>query len=51
MQLQAVAAILRRVNIRHPAPVGGRQSYNGASTGWAQPGDSPADGFAKRFAG
>jgi hypothetical protein len=50
-QSQAVAAILWRTNIRRSAPGGGRPSYNGASTGWAQPDDSPAGGFAKRFVG
>jgi hypothetical protein len=49
--LQAVAPVLRRQMIRLLAPGGGRRSYNGLSSGWAQPHDSPAGAFAKRSAG
>ena len=50
-QSQAVVDVLRRPIIRPLAPGGGWRSYNGASTGWAQPGDSPAGDFARRSAG
>jgi hypothetical protein len=49
--LQAVAPVLRRWMTRRLAPGGGWRSYNGESSGWAQPDDSPTGAFAKRSAG
>jgi hypothetical protein len=50
-RLQVVAFNLMRHIIRRLAPGSERRSYNGASTGWAQPVDSPAGASAKRSAG
>jgi hypothetical protein len=51
VQLQEVARDLQRTSCGPLAPGGGWRSYNGASSGWAQPDDSPAGAFEKRSAG